>query len=270
MLAALAPMEQVPNPSHYPWTPARPSPLSPRRQSSSATAFTTTTTPSPNQPQFQSPTSIFSFSPSPSPSQIKAETTTTSSRSNTNTHTNPNAISPTPTYASRYKTAISNPLLSHSSKRNFTSSASPRARSVRRNAFLNRVKQDRESGRFEARADQLAYMEDIAEQKEWAEEMRLRAEEIQSRFGLGIDEEEEGEEYEGAHEDEADAQALDCFIEQERREMELLDRMESAGHLPYENEPRQSDGTSSFSDEEYDDIFMDLMDRGPEDMDMSG
>jgi hypothetical protein len=106
--------------------------------------------------------------------------------------------SPTPssTYANRYRNTISNPLFAHSTKRTYTSSASPRARSVRRNAFLNRVKQDRDNGRVEARAEQLAYMDDIAEQKEWAESMKKRAEEIQAKYGLGIEEWEGEDEYE--------------------------------------------------------------------------
>ncbi|KAL4786177.1 hypothetical protein BJX76DRAFT_134767 [Aspergillus varians] len=276
MLAAIEPMQQVPNPSHYPWTPTRPSPLSPRRQSSSTTTFATTPT---HQPQFQSPTSIFAFTPSPSPSQNKTEPTTASSRSrspnfNTNANANVNATSPTPTqtYATRYTTTISNPLLAHSIKRAYASSTSPRARSVRRNAFLNRVKQDRESGRFEARAERLAYLEDIAEHKELVEAMRRRADEIQSMFGPGIEDEDgEGEYLDTA--DEAEIQALDEYLEQEHAmEMELLAQMESAGYqTPTAIEPRQGDPVSSFSDEEYDDIFMDMMDHSPpEDMDMSG
>lgn len=194
MFAALSPMQQhAPNPFSYPWTPARPSPLSPRRASSSSFK---TTTPG-NQPQFQAPASIFAFTPSPSPSHDKSEPVNIFSRSrspNANADTNATTSpTPVPTYATRYAATISNPLNAHSTKRTFTSSTSPRARSVRRNAFLNRVKQERESGRFEARAERLAYLEDIAEHKEWAEDMRMRADEIQSKFGLGI-EETDGEE----------------------------------------------------------------------------
>lgn len=195
MFAALSPMQQhAPNPFSYPWTPARSSPLSPRRATSSLK-----TTPPTNQPQFQAPASIFAFTPSPSPSHNKSEPANIFSRSrspNANADTNAtNATTsptPAPTYATRYASTISNPLNAHSTKRAFTSSTSPRARSVRRNAFLNRVKHGRESGRFEARAERLAYLEDIAEQKEWVEDMRRRADDIQSKFGLGI-EETEGE-----------------------------------------------------------------------------
>ncbi|RDW86335.1 uncharacterized protein DSM5745_02977 [Aspergillus mulundensis] len=271
MFAALSPMQSIPNnPSNYPWTPARSSPLSPR--SNSSAAMFKTTTPAP-QPQFQS-APFFTFTPSPSPAQNKFEATSPSRTP----HVNATATSPTPTtssYATRYKNTISNPLLSHSSKRAYTSSTSPRARSVRRNAFLNRVKQARDDGRVEARAEQLAYMEDIAEQKEWREAMKRRAEEIQTRYGLDI--EEGDEDLDADLVDEAEIQALDEYIEQERAmEMALLEGVEgnstvgSAGHQPNGTGQRRNDKGSSFSDDEYDDIFMDLVDHGPsEDMDMS-
>ncbi|KAL5002383.1 hypothetical protein BDV10DRAFT_119817 [Aspergillus recurvatus] len=280
MFAALAPMQPVPNnPSHYPWTPARPSPLSPRRQSTTAAPFTVTTTPT-SQPQFQHP--VFSFTPSPSPPKNKFGTTPPLRTPNSDADANANAtISPTPSsnYATRYKNTISNPLFAHSTKCTYISSTSPRARSVRRNAFLNRVKQDRDNGRVEARAEQLAYMEDIAEQKEWAESMKRRADEIQARYGLGIEEGEGEDEYEHLDAvDEAEIQALDEYLEQERAmEMALLKAMDAdsavgvTGHLPDGTGHSANDAASSFSDEEYDNIFMDLVDHSPpEDMDMSG
>lgn len=76
----------------------------------------------------------------------------------------------------------------------------------------------------------------------------------------------------------ADIRALDEHIEQERAmEMELLEQMpdESAGSFHHESRNdggyKPKDAASSFSDDEYDDIFMDLADNAPaEDMDMSG
>ncbi|KAL4810527.1 hypothetical protein BDV18DRAFT_131202 [Aspergillus unguis] len=273
MFAAIAPMQQPSNGFQPPWTPARPSPLSPRRASS--TNFATP------QPQFQSPTSLFAFTPSHSPSQAKSKAATepinkttlfSSPSQSENTNIFNAATSPTPnpssnsTYATRYTNQISNPL----SRKAFTSSASPPARSVRRNAFLNRVKHDRDSGRLEARAERLAYMEDIAEQKEWDDKMRRRAEEIQRQIQAGGDF--EGEDFAGA--DDAEIQALDEYIEQERAmEMELLQQMEGdqPGNLSFPNGNLNPNHASSFSDDEYDDIFMDLADHVPaEDMDMSG
>ena len=63
------------------------------------------------------------------------------------------------------------------------SSASP---SARRNLFLNRVKRDRDDGRFGDRGEQLVLMEHVAEEKRWGEVMRRRAEEM-----IGVVEEEE-------------------------------------------------------------------------------
>ncbi|KAL4754016.1 hypothetical protein BDW72DRAFT_190442 [Aspergillus terricola var. indicus] len=284
MFAALAPMQPVSNnPSNYPWTPVCPSPLSPRRQSTTAAPFAAATTPTP-QPQYQPP--IFTFTPSPSPTQNNPGVTPPSQtlKANTDANANTNDItSPTPssTYANRYRKTISNPLFAHSTKRTYTSSASPRARSVRRNAFLNRVKQGRDNGRVGPRAEQLAYMEDIAEQKEWAESMKRRAEEIQAKYGLGIEDWEGEDEYErldAGVADEAANRALDEYIEQERAmEMALLEGADgdndvrSAGHLPDGTRHRTNDAASSFSDEEYDNIFMDLVHHNPpEDMEMSG
>ncbi|KAL4970093.1 uncharacterized protein BDV14DRAFT_195627 [Aspergillus stella-maris] len=279
MFAALEPMQPVPNPTHYPWTPARPSPLSPRRQSSAATATTPWMTPI-TQPQFQSPTypSLFTFTPSPSPSNNKnsfnidtnAQTTSPSTLPNFNTNANATITSPTPTtqngkstYATRYTNTISNPL----NKRPLTSSSSPGARSVRRNAFLNRVKADRDVGRFEARSEHLAYIEGVAENKEYYEGMRRGAEEVEVMEGK--------EGFEDA--DDADILALDEYIAQERAaEMELLAQMEGAdAHAQAQGDQA---ATASFSDDEYDDIFMDLADHSqgqPQsgrdmDMDMSG
>ncbi|KAL5050027.1 hypothetical protein BDW71DRAFT_141552 [Aspergillus fruticulosus] len=275
MFAAFAPMQPVPNnQSHYPWTPARSSPLSPRRPSTTAAPFTITTTPT-SKPQLQPP--VFTFTPSPSPSQNESGTTIPLRTPNADANA---ATSPTPssTYATRYKNTISDPLFALSTKRAYTSSTSPHARSARRNAFLNRVKQDRDNGRVEARAEQLAYMEDIAEQKEWAESMKRRAEEIQARYGLGIEDAEREDEYEHLDAaDEAEIQALDEYLEQERAmEMVQLKAMGAdsavggAGYLSDGTGHRANDAASSFSDEEYDNIFTDLVDRSPpEDMDMS-
>ncbi|KAL4820900.1 hypothetical protein BDW67DRAFT_74059 [Aspergillus spinulosporus] len=284
MSATLAPMQPVSNdPPHYPWTPVRSSPLSPRSQSMTAAPFAAATTPTP-QPQFQPP--VFTFTPSPSPDQnnlgAASPSRTLKANADANAITN-DTTSPTPssTYATRYRNTISNPLFAHSTKRTYTSSASPRARSVRRNAFLNRVKQDRDNGRVEARAEQLAYMDEIAEQKEWAESMKRRAEEIQAKYGLGIEDCEDEDEYEcldAGVADEAEIRELDEYIEQERAmEMALLEVLDgdsdtrSAGHLPDGTGHRANDAASSFSDEEYDNIFMDLVDHNPpEDIEMSG
>ncbi|KAL4885120.1 hypothetical protein BJY04DRAFT_160383 [Aspergillus karnatakaensis] len=271
MFAAVVPMQQSYDHSRQPWTPARPSPLSPRRQSSSP-ATTLVTTPI-QQPLFaQSPSNLFTFSPSTlsSPSRVESASTSAPSRTRTSNFS-PSATSPT--YATRYKTNISNPLLAHSTKRTFNASTSPSARAVRRSAFLNRVKQDRDTGRVEARAEQLAFLENVAEQKEWAEGMKRRADEIQARFGLGIDEEEYLD-----NATEAEIEALDDYLEQEHAlEMQLLEEAETGVYAPGGHEPdaglhKPTNTNSSFSDDEYDDIFMDIADYSQPldtDMDMS-
>lgn len=55
--------------------------------------------------------------------------------------------------------------------------------------FLNRIKQDRDAGRFEARGEQFVLMEDMAEEKRRREAMERRAERIMMGFGI---EEEQG------------------------------------------------------------------------------
>ncbi|KAL2868234.1 uncharacterized protein BJX67DRAFT_380055 [Aspergillus lucknowensis] len=264
MFTALAPMQPSPNPSlsYYPWTPTRPSPLSPRQLSPSSSAMITTPT---QQPQVKtgSPSSSFTFFPSPAspPSRNDPNGNFSPESNSLNTNTTATATATTPSkYANRYTATISKPLLSHSTKRTFTTSASASARCARRNAFLNRVKQDRNNGRFEARAEHLAFMEGVAEQREWVEDMRRKAEDIERN--LDPDFEMDGEGFDG---DEEEIRELDEYLEQEHAlEMEFLERMEP----PQGGRPGAA--VSSFSDDEYDDIFTSLSSHDPPlDMDMS-
>jgi hypothetical protein len=66
--------------------------------------------------------------------------------------------------------------------------------------------------------------------------------------------------------EDAEIQALNEYLEQEHAlEMDLLERIQ-----PAQND-MQGTAPSSFSDDEYDDIFMDLAEPSPpQDMDMSG
>ncbi|KAI9370107.1 hypothetical protein BJX61DRAFT_544959 [Aspergillus egyptiacus] len=264
MFATLGPMQQLPPPSHHPWAPASPSPLSPRRTSASPPFEQHPSTTSPRehlQAEPPSPTSLFSFSP-PSAYFLKTESTTPSRRVESDTVS--------PNYATRYKTTISNPLQSHSAKRTYTSSSNPSARSARRTAFLNRVKQDRDDGRYEDRAEQLFFMEGVAEQKEWERNMKRGAEKVD--IGFGFDPVYEVEE-EIKRADDPEVQALDEYLEQERAlEMELVQSLETQPTPSrYLMNGALSDGSSSFSDEEYDDIFLDLVEHSPpQDIDMSG
>ncbi|RAK76243.1 uncharacterized protein BO72DRAFT_449028 [Aspergillus fijiensis CBS 313.89] len=186
---------------------------------------------------------LFSFDP-----DNTKETTTSPIASSTN---NPSR------FATRYAAQIANPLANAAARstRPYTgTSASPAARTTRRNAFLNRVKRDRADGRFENRGEQLVLLEHVAEQKRWGEAMRRSA---VSEFGLGLDglvEEEEVERDDEGESEGAEMDALDHYLlEQERgafaaEEMGVERRYDAPGS-----------GSGSFSDEDYDDIFMDLV-----------
>ncbi|PYH93267.1 hypothetical protein BO71DRAFT_420183 [Aspergillus ellipticus CBS 707.79] len=236
------------------FTPTRPSPLSPRRSPSTPLAD-----PQPPQFNFSSPlttplrTPFTSASVSPEhhqqqPQQPQQPTFTFSSRSKSS-----------PTYAQRYASTIANPMAKHTSP------------STRRSLFLNRVKREREDGRFENRGEQLVLMEHVAEEKQWGEAMRRRAERL--LLG-GIGEEEEMDE--GGDYEDVDVHALDEYLQQEQAaEMDLLNMNSAAqnNNLYQQTQPQQqqqqqqqqigyTDPSTSFNDEEYDDLFMDL--AGPE------
>ncbi|KAI9041220.1 uncharacterized protein KD926_007174 [Aspergillus affinis] len=321
-------MFATPMPQQFvPFTPVRPSPLSPRRANTTPSRPMTTTTaaapassptsPSPSQfsfqPQFQfqfqptdpsattstgtanpSPCPITNtntqWSPSPSPS-----TATAFAFSPQQTPTSPSPRTAQPTYAHRYATKISNPLSNQ--PRSYTASSSPTARSTRRNAFLNRIKQERDAGRFENRGEQLALMEHVAEEKRWGETMRRRAERL-AAGGLDLD-------FEGdvAQDEEQEVELsvegtvslsppisfpsglslTFVFSDLDEIALEEYLRQEDAAHMgPWGSDhaaamnPGQGGGyngskdAGSFSDEEYDDIFMDLAQPPSQDMDMSG
>jgi len=122
--------------------------------------------------------------------------------------------------------------------------------------FLNRVKNERDSGRFEARGEQMMMAEHMADKRRWEESM---AREVDADAMM------QGFEYEEDNmlpEQEADRRALDEFVSQEEA-MEMAFR---------EAEANGSRGpvNTSFSDDDYDDIFMALSDPAQsQDMDMS-
>ena len=113
------------------------------------------------------------------------------------------------------------------------------------------MKRDRADGRFENRGEQLVLLEHVAEQKRWGEAMRRSA---VSEFGLGLDglvEEEEPERDDEGESEGAEMDALDQYLlEQERGAF-------AAEEMGWER-GFDAPGSGSFSDEDYDDIFMDL------------
>ncbi|KAF4292435.1 hypothetical protein CNMCM8686_007433 [Aspergillus fumigatus] len=249
--------------SHY--TPMHPSPLSPRSStlvsarpmngvSSTLTADTerraTSDTDRANSESTQA--HKFSFSTE----NINSTTCTTTK----SIPFSPRSSS-SPTYAQRYA-ALANPL--NNVSRTYATSASPSARDARRAVFLKRIRADRDAKRFENRGEQLMMMEHVAEQKQWGELMRRRADGLMEAYQLNED---AGEEMDGI--DDADVRALDEYVSEEQAMESALLEM---AHVPFENTGRTHEANSSFSDEEeYDDIFMSLADQGPQsqDMDMS-
>ncbi|KAF7114098.1 hypothetical protein CNMCM5793_007078 [Aspergillus hiratsukae] len=246
--------------SHY--TPMHSSPLSPRNSTpasarpmngapSASTAYTerraTSDTDRAEPASTQAHNSSFS-------------TTTTTTTATTKSSPLSSRSCTSPTYAQRYAT-LSNPL--NNASRTYATSTSPSARTTRRTIFLNRVKSDRDTERFENRGEQLMMMEHVAEQKQWGELMRRRADGLMEAYQL---DEDVGEDMGGI--DDADVRALDEYVSEEQAmETALLE----TAHVPFGKTGRMHDATSSFSDEEYDDIFMGLADQVPQsqDMDMS-
>ncbi|EAW21466.1 uncharacterized protein NFIA_066300 [Aspergillus fischeri NRRL 181] len=247
--------------SHY--TPMHPSPLSPR----SSTLVSA-------RPMNGGPSASTAYTECPATSntdRANSESTqahnfsfcTENTNSTTTATTKSSPFSPrsrsSPTYAQRYA-ALSNPL--NNASRTYATSISPSARNARRTVFLNRIKADRDAERFENRGEQLMMMEHVAEQKQWGELMRRRADGLMEAYQLNED---VGEEMDGI--DDADVRALDEYVSEEQAmETALLE----TAHVPFGNTGRTHEA-NSFSDEEYDDIFMGLADQVPQsqDMDMS-
>ncbi|OJK05195.1 hypothetical protein ASPACDRAFT_38765 [Aspergillus aculeatus ATCC 16872] len=230
--AGAAPTDpETPLTTFFPSSPLQPDPTS-------ASCFG-----SPVQKPFSAATSagpLFSFNLDSN--NTRTPTTTSPIASSTN---NPSR------FAARYAAQIANPLANAAARstRPYTgTSASPAARTTRRNAFLNRVKRDRADGRFENRGEQLVLLEHVAEQKRWREAMRRSA---VSELGPGwdglVEEEETERDDEGAG---AEMDALDQYLLEQERGAFAEVGVESGFDAPA--------GSGSFSDEDYDDIFMDL------------
>lgn len=109
-------------------------------------------------------------------------------------------------------------------------------------------------------------LEHDAERRVWGEEMGRTAEGIMR--GMDIDMEGEGfgsDEYDGGREGDEEERALEEFISQE--EAETMDMEMGLHEKNRDQEERQTRSDfGSFSDDEYDHLFMDLAGQG---MDMS-
>ncbi|KAJ5944118.1 hypothetical protein N7516_004286 [Penicillium verrucosum] len=157
-----------------------------------------------------------------------------------------------PKYEARYASTIANPL----------QGAAGLARSKTRKMFLNRVRHERDDGRFEARGEQMMRMEHLADRRRWEESMARDGEGVVGGF--------EGDEDDMLPDD---ADALDEFISQEEA-MEMALRETQSGVPARVGDLRSNGPGVLFSDDDYDDIFMGLSEPPgapceSQDMDMS-
>lgn len=82
-----------------------------------------------------------------------------------------------PKYAERYANQIANPLKTSTSL----------ARSKTRKMFLNRVKNERDAGRFEARGEQMMMAEYLADKRRWEESMKRDVDGIMEGYEAEIE-----------------------------------------------------------------------------------
>jgi hypothetical protein len=83
-----------------------------------------------------------------------------------------------PKYADRYANQIANPLKTTTSL----------ARSKTRKMFLNRVKNERDAGRFEARGEQMMMAEYLADKRRWEESMKRDVDGVMDGFEAEVEE----------------------------------------------------------------------------------
>lgn len=97
------------------------------------------------------------------------------------------------TYGQRYISRISNPLSNIFRSGSSPSSSFSVRNTKRRDAFLNRVKRNRDDERFEARGEQLMMMEYLSEEKKWKAAMQKDADKLFQQYSkYGAEEEQEG------------------------------------------------------------------------------
>ncbi|KAJ5953233.1 hypothetical protein N7454_000129 [Penicillium verhagenii] len=262
MFATQSPSTPFRQTSHY--TPTRPSPLGPRT-SNIATPPWTMGSPSRAAPAHQKPAgaqencfapiSFPTFAPhsdtqrqtehhsSPSTNIFGASTPLNffPAQSNPMSPTSPSPSTRSTKFADRYTAQVANPM----------KSSAALARSKTRKMFMNRVRNERDEGRFEARGEQMMHADYLADKRKWEASMAR---------DLDVSIQAEAEEDDMLPDE--DTRAFDEYVsQQEAMEMAL----NQTGDQP----------NCSFSDDEYDDIFMSLpehalsQDNECQDMDMS-
>ena len=130
------------------------------RNTQSSPAFPTFSTHNENQPQQQTSPNLFGASTPFVPQQSSIMSPTSPSPSTR------------PKYSERYASQIANPMKTSNSL----------VRSKTRKMFMNRVKNERDSGRFEARGEQMMMMEHLADKRRWEESMARDAAGVMQEF----------------------------------------------------------------------------------------
>ena len=135
--------------------------------------------------------------------------------------------------------------------------------------YLNRIRRDRQDGRFEERGEQIMRMEYVAERQKWDERMKRDADRL---FAVDLDAvvDEEGDglafsaDVDADADADADMRALDEYISAEQAvDSRVQDQHQSLDQGS--GQSRYLDDGASYSDEEYEDIFMDLPDPAQRD-----
>ena len=130
--------------------------------------------------------------------------------------------------------------------------------------YLNRIRRDRQDGRFEERGEQIMRMEYVAERQKWDERMKRDADRL---FAVDLDAvvDDEGDglafsaDVDADADADADMRALDEYISAEQAvDSRVQDQHQSLDQGS--GQSRYLDDGASYSDEEYEDIFMDLPD----------
>jgi hypothetical protein len=243
---------------HTPWMPASPSPLGSCNANIPRAAI---------------------FSSKMGGSGTNNQTATTTGKENhiegntQNLFSNNNSSSSTSsprqsTFEQRFKSASSRPFarIFGSSSSEDGTAASARA-NKHRALFLNKVKQGRETSRFNARGESVMMMEHLSEQKDWRETMQRKADAIYQQYHL-----EEGEMS-------GDDDVVDCeqyALEMQEQEMDAL-----LENMPADNNNNNKNGLTSPAksvrsfcgddeDAELEGLFDQFTGDYSQDMDMSG
>lgn len=139
--------------------------------------------------------------------------------------------------------------------------------------FLNRVRNERDTGRFEARGEQMMHMEHLADQRRWEETMARDGE--FAEVDVGDEDDMLPGMWSGSKGDWALLtgldEGLDEFVSQEEAlEMawrETQTQAQTQTQRPGRVDQLRGNEEVPFSDDDYDDIFMGLQES--QDMDMS-